>query len=170
MRAMNDSARFRVVRLNASGDTVFARPFVRMARAVRPEYLDSVVAYHAQFVQRFFKSAAITTQVLRSTMQVGATFPAVAELQVGPDSTIWLKQAPLPDGNAQWLILDHRGVQIGSAVLPWSLRVVLVKKDQLWAHRRSPDGQPFLDKYVPALPDARVGAGARMAQPPGFHR
>jgi hypothetical protein len=136
-----DSGAFRVVMLNAEGDTLFARRYVTEATRVPPE----VVASRLSTVTAFGRySAEWIRDTLRSQIPVFAT--RVLSVQVGIDHSVWVWFSA-PEAGSRAFVIDANGDPVGVAQFPVGTRIVALSRDHIWISQRD-RRKPSIDAAV----------------------
>lgn len=128
----------RLTRIAMIGDTILAKEIVYTPEPVSQERIDS--ATHAQaegmleFMQR--RDPGLTQAKLEADLRA-ATYspdylPAVRNLAVANDGSVWLQRFdPSADGTVWW-VLGEDAEPRATAVTPGGLRVLLITGDDLW--------------------------------------
>ena len=125
-----DSGAFRVVMLNAQGDTLFNRRYVTESTRVPVE----AVAARLNAVTAFGRySAEWIRDTLRKQIPVFAS--RVLSVQVGSDNSVWVWLTSTEAGSRAFVI-DANGEPVGTAHFPPGTRIAALARDHIWTSQR----------------------------------
>lgn len=125
-----DSGAFRVVMLNAEGDTLFARRYVTEATRVPLE----TIAARLNAITPFGRySAEWIRDTLRSQIPVFAS--RVIGVQIGSDHSVWVWLSGTEAGSRAFVI-DSSGAPVGIAPFQPGTRIAALSRDHIWTNQR----------------------------------
>lgn len=133
---------YRVTVIAGSGDTIFSRTYGYRPLRIPRRVADSTVNAQAGTPHTPPQAAS----VLRA-MKLPPTYPPVLRALVGLDGTIWLDE-PALNAVHRWQILDLRGVPIATAVVPLSVRALVVDRGHIWGIDTDADGLQSVVRFV----------------------
>ncbi len=116
-----DAGTFRVIRVDAAGDTVFDRGFGFEPIPVPP---DTLAAYLAEAPEEL-------RERLEARMWAPDDRPPVEALALGSDGTIWLQREPVSDLVDWWALGPGSGEHLGTLRVPLGSRVVESRGDEV---------------------------------------
>lgn len=160
--ASPDEATFRVTRVTLEGDTLFSREYPYVPRPIDPPLVDSLVRGRGEAMTRLppdFQGAptpARAEELARASLYLPAYHPAVSELALGRDGSLWLKREALSADSVDWLILSPQGAVIGTVTTPRSLTVQAVEMGRVWGMERDELDVPYLVRYAVESPEGET--------------
>lgn len=116
-----DPGTFRLIRVDAAGDTVFERAFAFQPVPVPADTVDRRAAGVPEDRRADFR-ARIWAPGFR---------PPVEDVAQGTDGTIWLQREPAGDPVEWWAIDPETGAHIGTLALPLGSRLVESRGDEV---------------------------------------
>jgi hypothetical protein len=130
-------AEFRVIRLDASGDTVFARAYPYTPTAIPRSRVDSIVQAQAESLHGFMgERTGIPLGEWRRRVAEALYAPAhhspVAEAVPGRDGSLWFRLAPSRPEGPEWLVLDADGEPLRRVRVPERTRILAAETDRFW--------------------------------------
>jgi hypothetical protein len=131
------SAEFRVIRVDASGDTVFARAYPYTPTAISRSRVDSIVEAQAESLHGFVgERTGIPLGEWRrrvaEALYTPTHHPPVAEAVPGRDGSLWLRLAPSGPEGPEWLVLDTNGEPLRRVRVPERTRILTAETDRFW--------------------------------------
>jgi hypothetical protein len=132
-------ARFRVVVVRATGDTVFSRVYAFEPIAVTDRMRDSALASLDDRMRRQGSQASALRA--RVVQLLPATLPPFRSVRVGRDGSIWLNRNIPASSTAEFLVLSPTGDVVGVARLPGASMVVHdMTRSTVWVSELDDDG------------------------------
>lgn len=130
-------AEFHVIRVDASGDTVFARAYPYPPIAIPRSRVDSVIEARAGSLHEFVgERTGIPLGEWRrrvaEALYTPAHHPQVAEAVPGRDGSLWLRLAPSGPEGHEWLVLDTDGEPLRWVRVPERTRILAAETDRFW--------------------------------------
>jgi hypothetical protein len=136
--------------INAKGDTTLVRQYPATGVRVDPERADALSAQIVRNVNDGItrldpKQSEEFRRRLRAAVPVSKMD---ASVQLGVDSTVWIRRAHEP-GGVQWLVLDEKGAAVG--VLPSTPQLagslMRMTRFKVWMVERGKAGVPSIVRY-----------------------
>ncbi len=127
---------FRLIRVDAAGDTVFDRAFTFEPVPVPS---DTLARYLSEVSEA--RRAAV-----RETTWAPEFRPPVDDVVQGTDGTIWLKRETFADSVEWWAIDQRTGDHFGTLALPPGTRLVESRADQVIAVRTDEFGVEYVQR------------------------
>lgn len=138
--ASRGAPQYRIVVLDATGDTLVARRFRETSRLIPRDVLDSAVARRARGPR-----PTLTLATLRGGI-LPVAYPPVVGLLLGRDGTIWVGLRS-DDARPRWTVLGADGTPLARIVLPPRARLVAAERSTLWVIEPDPDGVHDIVRY-----------------------
>ncbi|MGD2153543.1 MAG: hypothetical protein PVG79_09760 [Gemmatimonadales bacterium] len=139
------------VRIAANGDTLAVRRLQYERRRVGPEMVEREIERLTRVAMKFPALGAPSysegREWVADALYVPEYLPAVAEMRVGGDGTLWLRKSDSgePTVPQVWDAFDGwSGVHIRSVELPREFRVLAVSGDDVWGVRTDSLDVPYL--------------------------
>ncbi|MBW3551994.1 MAG: hypothetical protein KY466_00715 [Gemmatimonadetes bacterium] len=141
-----DRGAFVVMKVDAAGDTVYARRFRYDRIPVTTAQRDSI---HYLWATRFAGADEPRSDLgtAREHVRVPEYLPPISEVLLGADGRVWLRRESLSAPTATWLILDPSGHPTAAATLPRKARLLLAERDHAWAMVTDDLDVPYLVRY-----------------------
>lgn len=128
-----DAPAFEVTKLSVEGDTLWSRQYPYDPVEIDPAYVDSfVVAMSEQIARAGMAAERSAEAALRETMVIPDHVPAVDQVWIGDDGSIWLALADRDPEETRWLVLREDGEVHGAVTLPHKLRLRWATLDEAW--------------------------------------
>lgn len=138
-----------IVKIRPNGDTTFIRDL-----EVTPVPLpDTVVDEWVKERLDRSEEAGVLTRTLegaiREVLYTPEFVPAVEEVVLGRDGTVWLRRTSVNDDaeQATWIILDEEGNRLADVGLPPSFRLLEVRLPYLYGVHTDQMDVPFVERY-----------------------
>jgi hypothetical protein len=138
--ADRSAGRYRVVLVNASGDTLFNRAFAADLVRIPASEIDEVIARRAQ--KNRPPSALAEMRRLAP-----AHYPPFVGAVVGNDGTVWVRLRP-EEGRVKYLVLDATGNPIGQVQIPGNVLILNADRQRISAVETNNDGLRSLVDFV----------------------
>lgn len=134
----HEMATIRLTKIAMTGDTLLSKQIEYTPEPLPREKVDS--ASHAQaegmfeFMQRVDPemSLAKLEADLRKATYSPDYLPAVQDLVVAEDGSIWLQRCSPTEEGLVWWVLGEDGEPLATAVTPEGLRILLITGDAVW--------------------------------------
>jgi len=149
--ASDQEARFTLMKLGLSGDTVFAREYPFHPVPITDAEADSTVEQQAAQWAEYGVMGGVTAARLQSwaqrTFYRPAFRPGVTEMVLGMDGWFWLRGQPGAGGLVEWFVLDPRGSPVRKVTLPAGVTVMAADSETAWGMERDDLDVPYLVRY-----------------------
>lgn len=143
-------AEFRVVKLSFEGDTIWAKSFLFDPNPVTDAEVDSLIEDVAERIGQRGSAQGAEGQA-REWAAAGfyrpAFKPAVSDMVMGRDGSIWLQETGGDGDPALWLILDPKGEPTARVLLPEALTVLVADQEHVWGSETDDLDVPYLVRY-----------------------
>jgi hypothetical protein len=155
-RSIRSEGEIRVICVNASGDTVFARTFGIAERTVTAAAADSAARALATLLRAGPRMAAMTLDraaaLVRDQMYVPRLAPPVVALVAGRDGSLWMQHAQAVQDSTSWSIVSASGRALGTVRLPRRLTPMAVDQFHVWGVELDTIDVPFIVQYTVNTP------------------
>lgn len=95
-----------------------------------------------------YKDIAVARTEFRKALYRPSFAPAVRNLVVGRDETIWLRREWSGTGSAEWEVRDWNGNQIAAITVPETTQIMAATRLVVWGLEKDEDGNPLIVRYV----------------------
>lgn len=134
------NASLTIARIDFDGDTIFEAGVPYEPAPLPTDRVEAHVHDEARRTEpEFFEGTtrAAYERAIREATYAPAYLPAVREMIVGQDGTVWLRrfdpvESESGDTLNEWWVLDAGGALLARALTPTGLRVMLVGPDVVW--------------------------------------
>jgi len=132
------TASVRFSEIDMTGDTLLSRQIEYTPERLPGEKVDSASRAQAEgmfgFMQRFDPeiSLAKLEADLRKATYAPDYMPAIREMVVADDGSIWLQRFSPTEEGTVWWVLGEDGEPLATTVIPEGLRVLLITGDAVW--------------------------------------
>jgi hypothetical protein len=146
--ADSDNGTFRVRRLAASGEVIYARNYVYAPRRLPADYAESIGD------RMNFEAAGITpargvAAVVDAFEKLGLVYEMpVSEVLLARDGSVWLRREDIQLEQITWWVLNPFGDLVGELRLPRRVRIKYVDGDTVWASDTDELGVDYLVRYA----------------------
>ena len=142
---------FRVTRLTASGDTVYARVYPYRPRRLDDRTVDTAVSALLDGMRRSIPPTAglagISEDAIRNVLYRPDNLPPVTRVVAGASETLWLmREAGLGD-SVTWDVLNEEGVIVAALAVPTRMQLLRAEPDLAWGLERGLDDVPYVVRY-----------------------
>jgi len=140
--------RFRVTKLDLSGDPLWRReyPFERVP--LEPSTVDEYVTRRAaDFVRVGYATQRQGEAAIRAGLFVPDHLPAASEVYVGRDGSVWIELVDRDSVTATWLSLTSDGDVLGLVDLPERFTPLYATESELWGKDFDALDVPYIVKY-----------------------
>ena len=134
----SDSSAVRITRITMAGDTVFSKEIPYIPEPLPRSKVDSAVHAQAEGMHQFMQRMDPELSLGKLEADIGeATYspdylPAIRNMTVAEDGTIWLERFTPTEEGIEWWILDGQGEPLATVSTPEGLRVLLITQDAVW--------------------------------------
>lgn len=145
-----EDAVFHLTKLAFEGDTLWTRDYPITPRPIREAVADSILDEVARMMgerEMLGATEATARRWAALTLHRPEFRPAVAEMVVAQDKSIWLSLGPDDQGAADWLVLDPSGEPVARTTLPSDADVLLVDPPLVYARGRDELDVPYLLRF-----------------------
>lgn len=146
-----DGMAVEIVKVNAAGDTVFARNHPFVPTLVPDHAIDSTVN---ALVDRLTRSAppqigrpSISASAIREDLEIPDHLPPVVSAVVNGEGGIWLKYRTTYKGRSVWHSFDSVGDYVGAIMAPPDSQIMRVYGDQVWGIETDELDVPSVVRY-----------------------
>lgn len=139
---------FRIQKFGSSGRVIFDRRFRFTPKPVperfldvarrRPETLDFIS-------QRMDRSEV--GQLLNDSIPIPEFQPAITQLTVGRDGTIWLRRDGLDTETVRWIVFNTEGYVIAQLTVPSKLEILAAERGTVWGVMEDDLEVPYVVRY-----------------------
>lgn len=138
----------RIVRVNLDGDTIVDQPLTYRPEPVDQRSADGVIRRMAVGLaeSRSLPTAQVE-RAIRDALTPPRFSPAVRELVVGRDGTIWLNWGSAVADSVDWQMLDEAAGHVGRVRLPADFDLHGGEVDRVWGVSRGEFDVPFVHVY-----------------------
>jgi hypothetical protein len=132
------TASVRLSEIDMTGDTLLSKEIEYVPEPLPRERVDSASRAQAEgmfgFMQRFDPeiSLAKLEADLRKATYAPDYMPAIREMVVADDGSIWLQRFSPTEEGTVWWVLGEDGEPLATTVIPEGLRVLLITGDAVW--------------------------------------
>ena len=140
-----DSARFRVTRLTAEGDTVFSRQYRYTPRAVPDSVNDRMAREIAKLSRLPNRIEAL--RAARRALDLPPFFSPIRYVVAGADGTVWLRREERPGPSDIWNVLDERGNVQAVVTVPKGTDLHYADKENVWGVVTDDLDIPYVVRY-----------------------
>ena len=140
-----DSARFRVTRLNAEGDTIFSRQYRYTPRAV-PDSVNDRMAREIAKLSRL-PNRVEALRAARRAMDLPPFFSPIRYVVAGADGTVWLRREERPGPSDIWNVLDERGDVQAVVTVPKGTDLHYADEHNVWGVVTDQLDIPYVVRY-----------------------
>lgn len=129
---------FRLTMIAMTGDTLFSKELEYAPEPLPREKIDSAAHAQAEGMFEFLgrrdpeMSIASLEADLREATYSPDYLPAVREMVVADDGSIWLQRFSPSEDGIVWWVLGKDGEPLATVVTPERIRVLLISEDALW--------------------------------------
>jgi len=134
---------FRIHKLDANGEVIFARSYSFSPRRLPTEVADSIVDLR----QGYRRQMGWNDRELRAALGLTAFQPPVTDLLLGVDSTIWIRRESFGEELVEYWVLDPRGDPIGRLSLPRRAKLLYADRDFVWGLEFDRLDVPYAVRY-----------------------
>ena len=149
--AIGLGATFTITVLTSGGDTIARSPVPYKPIPLSPAIFEKAIAGYLQIRDQGGAPIELDETDLRASVYRPRFVPPAFSLNVGRDSTIWLRTSPQALGKrpAEFSIFDSHGKPLARLSVPWSDHDRLLEADQrhLWVATEADDGVPIIVAY-----------------------
>ena len=148
--ASDGQPRFRVRRVDADANVLFARAYTFEPVIVPPAYVDSIVDQRVAALRSV--TSMSTSRLAREVRDLlPGVQPAVTSIVAAVDGSIWLRREDIAaTGRTEqvtWWVLDSRGDLVGQLLLPSGVTVLYVEANAIWVEELGDLNVPYATKY-----------------------
>lgn len=154
--ARRENARWHVIRLSPSGDTLFARSFsytpVRVPAGWASRWANETAALISS--RRSATDRRSLAAALARSVYVPAFMPPVTAVVAGDDGTVWLRREE-QGGRVVWNVLSGEGRLVAEVRAPAGLEVQQVQRSHLWGVMADDLDVPYVYRFRIQRPASR---------------
>jgi len=141
-----------VLLINPVGDTIATRTYRTRSIPLTEQRVDAFVAelidgIHDRQRQNGLALSSIDEANVRGQLRRNRSLPAIRDVLMGYDSTMWLRLWTEREDSAQWIGLRDQGDIIGYVHVSTAERVVAASMDMLWTTHRGELDTPRITGY-----------------------
>ena len=141
---------YRLIGINATGDTVFDRfwPIDRweITNEVVDRALDPFVG-EGSFMQKYVPTPSAGKELIRKALLIPDQLPPASRVVIGADGSIWVRGVDDYGPELQWTVFSPVGQPIGRALLPRKWLQIAPGREGVWVETTGEFGEPYLTYY-----------------------
>ena len=148
-----DSSYYSVTNVGEKGDTIYTSTILFQPVPVSRHDVDTVVARYLKGIVGTAVRSSADSAKMDAAMHAsaGTVRPAVLNLLVGNDGTVWLETPSVESGH-QWLELDAKGKPVGTITVPGNVRLRQAEHGTVWGQEIIDDNTVNIVRYHITLP------------------
>lgn len=141
---------YSLVRLDVTGDTVFAKKIPYQPVTLSAETID---AWIADFLGKLAGRGSQSARSIREALHAPAYWPPVDQLVVGTDGSIWCRERTEERTHSRWRVLDSQGTTEAMVRMPLGFELLYTDGVRLWGVVYDELGVPTVQRYALAKTD-----------------